>query len=69
MSELKRGIVESLQTLPYAREVQAWLVDFLSAATHKRKPPEDYIRSLDRPSSFFVDSRDIDQAVDFINVI
>lgn len=67
--ELKRDIVPSLQLLPYAREVQSWLVDFLSAATHKKKPPQDYIISLDRRSGVFVDSHDINQAVDFISVI
>lgn len=68
-SELKRDIVESLRPLPYAREVQAWLVDFIAAATAKKKPPEDYIRNLDRPSATFVDSRDIDEAVGFIHAI
>lgn len=65
----KHDIVPSLQLLPYAREVQAWLVDFLSAATPKKKPPHDYIRDLNRRSGVFVDAHDIDQAVDFIRVI
>ncbi len=68
-SDLKRDIVPTLQLLPYAREVQSWLVDFLSAATHKKKPPQDYIINLDRRSRVFVDSHDINQAVDFISVI
>ncbi|QQG35903.1 MAG: GGDEF domain-containing protein [Micavibrio aeruginosavorus] len=68
-SELKRDIVESLRPLPYAREVQAWLVDFIAAATIKKKPPEDYIRNLERPSATFVDSRDINEAVDIIHTI
>lgn len=68
-AELKRDIVPALQLLPYAREVQAWLVDFLSAATHKKNPPQDYITNLDRRSGLFVDSHDINQAVDFISVI
>ncbi len=67
--ELKRDIVPALQLLPYAREVQSWLVDFLSAATHKKKPPQDYIINLDRRSGVFVDAHDINQAVDFISVI
>ena len=69
VSELKRDIVPSLQLLPYAREVQAWLIDFLSAATHKKKPPEDYILNLDRRSGIFVDAHDINQAIDFISII
>lgn len=68
-AELKRDIVEPLQLLPYAREVQAWLVDFIAAATSKKKPSGDYIRDLSRPSGVFVDSRDIDQALDYIKVI
>lgn len=68
-SEIKRDIVESLRPLPYAREVQAWLVDFIAAATAKKKPPEDYIRTLERPSATFVDSRDIQEAVEFIHSI
>ncbi len=67
--ELKRDIVPALQLLPYAREVQSWLVNFLSAATHKKNPPQDYIINLDRRSGVFVDSHDINQAIDFISVI
>ncbi len=69
MDELKGDIVPALQLLPYAREVQAWLIDFLAAATAKKKPPQDYIISLDRRSGIFVDSHDINQAVDFISAI
>lgn len=62
-------IIESLRPLPYAREVQAWLLDFLSAATQKKKAPEGYIRDINRPSSIFIDASDINQALDFISVI
>lgn len=62
-------IIESLRPLPYAREVQAWLLDFLSAATHKKKTPEGYIRDINRPSGIFIDASDINRAVDFISVI
>ncbi|MCM2344351.1 MAG: GGDEF domain-containing protein [Alphaproteobacteria bacterium] len=68
-NELKRDIIESLRPLPYAREVQAWLVDFIAAATTKKKPPEDYIRNLERPSATFVDANDIREAVEFIHSI
>lgn len=68
-NELKRDIVPSLQRLPYAREVQAWLIDFLSAATHKKSPPADYISNLEKRSAVFVDAHDIDRAIDFISVI
>ncbi len=68
-NELKRDIVPSLQRLPFAREVQAWLIDFLSAATHKKNPPPDYTGHLQQRSSLFVDAQDIDRAIDFISVI
>ena len=66
---LKQDIIESLRPLPYAREVQAWLIDFLSAATSKKKPPSDYIRDLSRPSGIFVDASDINKAVETIKNI
>lgn len=69
MTALKQDIVESLRPLPYAREMQAWLIDFLAAATNKKKPPADYIRNLERPSATFVDASDINEAVDFIKAI
>ena len=66
---IKQDIIESLRPLPYAREVQAWLIDFLSAATSKKKPSADYVRDLSRPSGIFVDESDINKAVDAIKGI
>lgn len=68
-SEIKSDIIESLQPLPYAREVQAWLINFLSKATGKIKPSEDLISNRGRRSGMFVDFLDIDQALGFISVI
>src|SRR5688500_14764912 len=60
---MEQNIVEILQSLPHARDVQDYLIVLAAAITGKEKPPADYIHDLNRPSNVFIDHRDIGNIV------
>ncbi len=56
---MKQDIISDLSALPYAREVQDYLMNLSIARTGKKRPPTDYIYNLERKSGTFVTARDL----------
>lgn len=66
---IKQGLIEPLQLLPHARELQNYLITLAAAMTGKKKPPADYIHDLKPHSKIFVSATNISDITKHIRTI